>query len=170
MKKVKFNTLFGQLAAALAGRKTQFHNVENQLARLLERDFTSQSVVDTQWIDGECLLAIRLDGGEVVEHRPNYALGEVVEVEDTDARIRITGIRVERLCNLTRNDFFAEGLDECWMLGVHLYTYPLDNETHFINISYQLAWNNLLYRTLDPTIVVCNPYSVVYQFEKVDSL
>ena len=30
MKKVQFNAEYGQLAAALAGRKTQFHNVEKK--------------------------------------------------------------------------------------------------------------------------------------------
>ena len=174
MKKVKFNAEFGQLAAVLAGKKTQFRNVENRLARLLDRDFTSQSVVDAQWIADEHLLAIRLNGGEVVEHRPDYAVGEVVEVEDTNARIRITGIRVARLCNPTMDDFWAEGFLKMLIDGCRCYAYQIEEKPlascrvmTMPMISPQLAWNDLLYRTLDPMMVVCNPYSVVYQFELI---
>ena len=176
MKKVQFNAEYGQLAAALAGRKTQFRNVEKNLARHLDRDFTTQKVVASKWVEASQSLVIDLDNGVEVEHKTEYALGEIVEIEGSEAQIRITGIRVARLCNPTMDDFWAEGFIDLWIDRCRYYAYPIEENQLTYNgkltfplISSQLAWNNLLYRTLDPMIVVCNPYLVVYEFELVTS-
>ena len=179
MKKVQFNAQCGQLAATLAGKKTQFHNVETRLVRQLDRDFTSQKVVNSQWIEARQILVVQLDNGEQVEYKPDYAIDEVVAIEGADnlCSIRITGMRVERLCNPTMDDLWAEGFIDLWIDGCKYYAYLIEENKLTLNrkltmpfISSQLAWNNLLYRTLDPMMVVCNPYSVVYQFELIKNV
>jgi hypothetical protein len=89
-------------------------------------------------------------------------------VDDIEVQIKITGIRIVRLCNLRAKDVLREGISVMCMDGKKFYCYPdLEDECLLYYPARQIAWNSFLYRIYDRDLVLNNPYTVVYEFELV---
>ena len=114
MKNVKFDTRYGHMQALVLGKKTQFHSVEFNLIRYLANHYPSAKV-DALGIPldfGEKdTITVHLTDGASFPYKPKYRIGEILKVTNTNVEIRITGIRIERLCNATAKDVLNEGLD-----------------------------------------------------------
>jgi hypothetical protein len=169
MKKVKFNRRYGQIEALVAGKKREFQSIEFNLIRYLESHYPSHRVERVGIpLDESEGVTVYLNEGISFGYRPKYKIGEVIMVEDIDVQIKIVGIRIVRLCNLSAKDVVNEGIGVMSMDGRKFYSYPdIEDECLVYFKSHQLAWNSLLYRTHDSDLVLNNPYSVVYQFELI---
>ena len=167
MKKVKFDARYGHMQALVLGKKTQFHSVEFNLIRYLESHYPSHRVERVGIpLDESEVVTVYLNDGISFGYRPKYKIGEVIMVEDIAIQIKITGIRIVRLCNLSAKDVVNEGIGVMYMDGRKFYCYPdLEDKCLIYFKSHQLVWNSLLYRTHDSDLVLNNPYSVVYEFE-----
>lgn len=174
MRKVRFNQRYGEHDAVVTGKKTQFHLVENNLVDYFESHYPQAKVVDVEPLaTGDGMFRVMLDLGVSFDYKPKYQIGEVLEVIGTHGKvkIRITGIKIERLCNTTRQETLNEGFFVKEIDNYRQYCYEDSEESELMHfrIHFQ-CWISFLYRTMDVETVLNNPYSVVYQFEKVDSL
>jgi hypothetical protein len=174
MRKVKFNQRYGEHDAVVAGKKTQFHLVENNLVDYFESHYPQAKVVDVEPLTtGDGMFRVMLDLGVSFDYKPKYQIGEVLEVIGTrgKVKIRITGIKIERLCNTTRQETLNEGFFVKEIDNYRQYCYEDIEESKLMHFRAHFeCWISFLYRTMDVETVLNNPYSVVYQFEKVDSL
>ena len=169
MKKVKFDARYGHMQALVLGKKREFHSVETKLIRYLESHYPSHRVERVGVpLDASEEVTVYLNDGISFGYRPKYKIGEVIMVDDIEVQIKITGIRIVRLCNLRAKDVLREGISVMYMDGKKFYCYPdLEDECLLYYPTRQIAWNSFLYRTLNPDLVLNNPYCVVYEFELV---
>ena len=175
MKNVKFNQRYGHHQAIITGKKIQFHQVEKRLINYLAENYPTSKIdrldMPVSW--EECdKIAVHLTCGASFQYTPAYRIGEILEVVGTRGKvqIRITNIHIERLCNATAKEVLNEGLFKMKIDTYNQYCYN-DLETNDVIYfrTHCQAWISQLYRLYDSDLVLSNPYSVVYEFEKVES-
>ena len=174
MKKVKFDARYGHMQALVLGKKTQFHSVEFNLIRYFTNHYPSAKVesLDIPIDFGEKdTITIHLTDGASFQYSPKYRIGEILKVTNTNVEIRITGIRIERLCNPTAQDVLNEGFDIIRNDGVKFYCYFDIDELNLIHFrSHHQTWISQLYRLYDSDLVLNNTYTVVYEFELIKNV
>ncbi|MBQ5925680.1 MAG: hypothetical protein IIX03_03105 [Paludibacteraceae bacterium] len=174
MRKVRFNQRYGEHDAVVTGNKTQFHLVENNLVDYFESHYPQAKVVDVEPLTtGDGMFRVMLDLGVSFDYKPKYQIGEVLEVIGTrgKVKIRITGIKIERLCNTTRQETLNEGFFVKEIDNYRQYCYMDSEESELMHFRAHFeCWISFLYRTLDADLVLNNPYSVVYEFELIKNV
>lgn len=171
MRKVRFNQRYGEHDAVVAGKKTQFHLVENNLIENFESHYPRAKVVDVEPLTtGDGMFRVMFDIGVSFDYKTKYQIGEVLEVVGTrgKVKIRITGIKIERLCNTTRQETLNEGFFVKEIDGYRQYCYMDSEESELMHFrTHFQCWISFLYRTLNSDLVLNNPYSVVYEFSLI---
>lgn len=179
MKKVKFNQRYGHFNAVIAGKKTQFHQVEKRLINYLTENYPTSKIdrldMPVSWEECDKIIVhlatprhLLPSCGASFQYRPAYRIGEILEVVGTRGKvqIRITDIHIERLCNATVKEVLNEGFFKMKIDSYNQYCYN-DLETNDVIYfhTHCQAWISQLYRLYDSDLVLSNPYSVVYEFE-----
>mgnify|MGYP002513521466 CR=1 FL=1 len=171
MRKLKFENRYGQFQAVINETKKQFRQVEKNLVNYLDTHYPQAKVVDVEPLaTGDGMFRVMLDLGVSFDYKPKYQIGEVLEVIGTrgKVKIRITGIKIERLCNTTRQETLNEGFFVKEIDNYRQYCYADSEESELMHFrTHFQCWISFLYRTLDADLVLNNPYSVVYEFELV---
>ena len=174
MRKVRFNQRYGGLDAVVAGKKTQFRQVEKNLVNYFDTHYPQAKVVDVEpLMSGDGMFRVMLDIGVSLDYKPKYQIGEVLEVIGTrgKVKIRITGIYIQRLCNANVEQVLNEGFAITRKDGYRQYCYyDREEKTFYYYRSHHQCLISFLYRTMDVETVLNNPYSVVYEFELIKNV
>ena len=174
MRKVRFNQRYGEHMADLAGKKTEFRLVENNLVNHLETHYPRAKVVDVEPLaTGDGMCRVMLDLGVSFDYKPKYQIGEELEVIGTrgKVKIKITGITIQRLCNANAREVINEGFSLEKENGHRVYCYYDNEENNFYYYrSHHQCLISYLYRTMDVEVGLNNPYSVVYEFELIKNV
>ena len=103
--------------------------------------------------------------------RSKYKVGEIVNIESTDKKIQITGVRAERLKNISEEDAISEGIDKKGDLYFN-YFESEELEKFFpkeyfykenTKVSFMSLWSKI--NGIDSWIA--NPWVWVYEFKLV---
>lgn len=200
MKKIMFNDKYGLTDAVLSGRKTQTRRIipsadhENRryegAPRIINPDGTKS--VLAQFSDKRVLSAYAV--GEVVaiaqayKNIPEFPLLSKQGVEELKQypgwnnkmfvgpvlmphHIRITGISVERLQDISDNDCLAEGIEVFPDRKICEYGFRFvkGEALHWIGAdSLRQVYASLIDKVLGKGTWDANPYVFVYEFELVD--
>lgn len=192
MKKIMFNDRYGLTQAVIEGRKTMTRRLEfdDELQKIIADSdsyyyddgylvFATQDVdihyVKTRYKVGE-VVAVAQSYNEVVREFTSLALvpGSTnkmfVKAELMPHRIRITGIKCERLQDISDEDCFREGISESWYESTDTTTYGYADEKKGTAVEFDMpreAFASLIDKVSGRGTWERNPWVVVYEFELV---
>lgn len=194
MKKIMFNDRYGLMQAVIEGRKTMTRRLVDPKSKYEELRFVQPCIAMEYGLYGYT----RNDGwviipkykiGEVVAVAQSYnsfyddtynpvlfpagaGWGNkmFVKAELMPYQIRITGIKCERLQDISDEDCFREGISESWYESTDTTTYGYADEKKGTAVEFDTprkAFATLIDKVSGKGTWARNPWVVVYEFELV---
>lgn len=111
-----------------------------------------------------------IDGYQIISMCPGWRNKMFVRAELMPHQIRITGIRCERLQDISDEDCFREGIIESWYESTDTTTYGYADEKKGTAVEFDTprkAFASLIDRVSGKGTWASNPWVVVYEFELV---
>lgn len=111
-----------------------------------------------------------IDGYQIISMCPGWRNKMFVRAELMPHQIRITGIRCERLQDISDEDCFREGIIESWYESTDTTTYGYADEKKGTAVEFDTprkAFASLIDRVSGKGTWASNPWVVAYEFELV---
>lgn len=141
-----------------------------ELIAIAESYFYVRNIVVGQEYDDRLCKAYRIEHTDDVVKLAGWSNKEFVHADLMLHRIRITGIKCERLQDISDEDCFYEGIIESWYESTDTTTYGYADEKKWTAVEFDTpreAFASLIDKISGKGTWERNPWVVVYEFELV---
>jgi hypothetical protein len=190
MKKINFNDRYGLTQAVIEGRKIMTRRIIIPQPDFLSDNFgwakrNNGDVILPKYGVGEVVAVAQsyeqagiqswaylsrpeIDGYQIISTHKGWRNKMYVRADLMPHQIRITGIKCERLQDISDEDCFREGISESWYESTDTTTYGFTDEKKGTAVEFDTpreAFASLIDRVSGKGTWKKNPWVVAYEFE-----